>query len=95
MPEHWPSAAGSWWEDGRFGFWLSSDGGGYCLILLSQVEMVSLVNPTRSSSSLLPVCSSQLGTARNCQPLDFLQTRLVLLNPSQGSKEPQSTLAVR
>lgn len=78
-----------------FGFWLSSDGGGYRLTLLSQVEMVSLVNPTRSSSSLLPVCSSQLGTARNCQPLDFLQTRLVLLNPSQGSEEPQSTLAVR
>lgn len=95
MTQPWPSVAGSWWEDGCFGFWLSSDGGRYYLTLLSQVAMVTLVSSTRGSSSLLPVCSSQLGTAKNCQPLDFLQTRLVLLNPSQGSKEPQSTLAVR
>lgn len=65
------------------------------MILLSQVEMVSLVNPTRGPSSLLPVCSSQLETAKNCQPPDFLQTRLVLLNPSLGSEEPQPASAVR
>lgn len=93
--QDWPSAAGSWPEEGCFGVWLSLDGGRYYLTFLPQVKMVSSVSPTKGSSSLLPVCCSQFGTAKNCQPLDFLQTRRVLLNPSQGSKEPQSTLAVR
>lgn len=63
------------------------------VLLLSQVETVSPESPT--GGSLLPVSCLQLGTAKNCQPLDFLQTRLVFLSLSPGSKEPQSTLAVR
>lgn len=65
------------------------------VLLLSQVETVSPESPTRGSDSPLPVSCLQLGTAKNCQPLDFLQTRLVFLSLSPGSKEPQSTLAVR
>lgn len=71
--------------------WVLALRGRDCLAhLLSQVEMVPPETPAGGSCFLLPVSCSQLGTAKNCQPLDFLQTRLVFLSLSQGSKEPQS-----